>query len=193
MGSQKEPSTQAEGPPQYWCRDNFVLTTDKTFLEPREVNDVFASDLMWWNEPMEIADMQRMLDNCLTFAVYAVPEAEQEERPRNPPRGLASPDRQLAGFGRVVTDYVTFAYLTDVFVLKQFQRKGLGHWMMAAVKEVVAAWPLLRGMLIMTHDKAAAKMYERELGALPFDEGPSAGLVLLEVPGSSAKDVPEDH
>ena len=93
----------------------------------------------------------------------------------------------------MVTDYVTFAYLTDVFVLEEFQRRGLARWMMRAIREVVASWPLLRGMLIMTNDKATAKLYECELGALPFDEGPSAGLVLLEVPGSSAKGVPEDH
>lgn len=45
----------------------------------------------------------------------------------------------------------------------------------------------------MTHDKAAARMYQRELGALDWDEGPSAGLVLLEMPGGGMKDVPADH
>jgi hypothetical protein len=77
MGSQKE-LTQPEGPAQYWFRDNFVLTTDKAHLDPRAINDVFASDLMWWNEPMDLCDMQRMLDNCMTFTVYAVPETEEQ-------------------------------------------------------------------------------------------------------------------
>ena len=81
MGSQKE-TTQTEGPPQYWYRDNFVLTTDKSFLNPRIINDIFASDLMWWNEPMDLSDMQKMLDNCLTFAIYSVPETEEHMKCR---------------------------------------------------------------------------------------------------------------
>ncbi|KAI9151891.1 GNAT family N-acetyltransferase [Paramyrothecium foliicola] len=192
MGSQKE-STQPEGSPQYWYRDNFVLTTDKAFLDPRVINEIFASDLMWWNEPMELCDMQRMLDNCMTFAVYSVPHTEEQMKEQGFHPKPQSSDCRLAGFARVVTDYVTFAYLTDVFVLEEFQRRGLGHWMMRAIRENVDSWPQLRGMLIMTHDKATAKMYERELGALPFEEGPSAGLVMLEVPGTAAKPTPAAH
>jgi GNAT superfamily N-acetyltransferase len=105
---------------------------------------------------------------------------------------LTGPNVKLAGFARVVTDYVTFAYLTDVFVLEDFQRRGLGHWMMAAIKETVASWPQLRGMIILTHDDAASQMYKRDLGALPFEKGPSAGLNVLEVPGLAAKATP-DH
>lgn len=99
----------------------------------------------------------------------------------------------MVGLARVVTDYVTFAYLTDVFVLQDHQRKGLASWMMRALKEVVDEWPNLRGLMLMTHDKAAARMYQRELGAVDFDQGPSAGLVVLEMGGRGQKDVPADH
>lgn len=99
----------------------------------------------------------------------------------------------MVGFARLCTDYVTFAYLTDVFVLEDYQRRGLAHWMMAAVKDVVNGWPKLRGLLLMTHDKAASKMYKQTLGAVDFDKGPSAGLVLLEMGGTGQKEVPEDH
>lgn len=99
----------------------------------------------------------------------------------------------MVGLARVVTDYVTFAYLTDVFVLEHFQRKGLASWMMRALKELVDEWPNLRSLILMTHDKAAARMYQRELGAVDFDQGPSAGLVLLEMGGRGKKDVPVHH
>lgn len=36
---------------------------------------------------------------------------------------------QQIGFARVITDYNTFAYLCDVFVLPKYQGQGLGKWL----------------------------------------------------------------
>lgn len=99
----------------------------------------------------------------------------------------------MVGLARIVTDYVTFAYLTDVFVLKEYQRRGLASWMMRCTKEMVDDWPDLRGLILMTHDKAAARMYETTLGAVDFDKGPSAGMSLLEMAGKAEKGIPKDH
>lgn len=99
----------------------------------------------------------------------------------------------MVGFARLVTDYVSFAYLTDVFVLPDSQRKGLASWMMRCIKELVDGWPDLRGLMLMTHDKTAAKMYETTLGALDFDKGPSAGMMMLEMAGPGEKETPKDH
>jgi GNAT superfamily N-acetyltransferase len=55
--------------------------------------------------------------------------------------GLFERDRQI-GFVRVVTDFTTFAYLCDVFVLESHQGKGLGTWMM----ECVVRHPRLQGL-----------------------------------------------
>ncbi|EQK97337.1 Acyl-CoA N-acyltransferase [Ophiocordyceps sinensis CO18] len=149
---------------------------------------------MWWNDPLEPKQMKRMLDNCLTLSIYAVPDtADDMKRNGGLPRTTNGPDFRMVGLARIVTDYVTFAYLTDVFVLEDFQRKGLASWMMRALKELIDEWPNLRGLILMTHDKAAARMYQRELGAVEFDQGPSAGLVLLEMGGRAQKDVPPDH
>lgn len=228
MGS-KGSIIQPEGKPRSWYRDNFFLTTDKTFLDPKAVNDVFESDLMWWNDPLELEQMRKMLDNCLTLAVFYVPDSEEDmkgklpprsrRRPRNyapprksvsrhndltflsffptdnggMPRNMSGPDFRMIGLARIVTDYVTFAYLTDVFIIEEFQRRGLASWMMRALKELVDEWPNLRGLMLMTHDKAAARMYQRTLGAVDFDKGPSAGLVMLEMGGKGQKDVPDEH
>ena len=37
------------------------------------------------------------------------------------------------GFARVVTDYSTYAYLCDVYVLEQYRGHGLGKWMIGFV------------------------------------------------------------
>ncbi|KAF4595892.1 Acyl-CoA N-acyltransferase [Ophiocordyceps camponoti-floridani] len=166
---------------------------DRAFLDAGVVNEAFGSDLMWWNDALEPRQMRKMLDNCLVLSIYAVPDSEAEMKHNDglPRCTIPGPTFRMVGLSRMVTDYVTFAYLTDVFVLSEFQRRGLATWMMRAVKEVVDEWPNLRGLMLMTHDKDAARMYTRELGAVDFDKGPSAGLVLLEMGGKGQKDVPE--
>ncbi|KAL7932665.1 hypothetical protein V8C35DRAFT_306380 [Trichoderma chlorosporum] len=196
MGSQSSKGSKAtnpEGKPRYWFRDNFFLTNDKVYLDPQAVNAVFESDLMWWNDPLPEQQMRKMLSNCMTMSIYHVPESEKQMQTKGAPRRPYGSDVKLVGLARVVTDYVTFAYLTDVFIIEEFQRRGLASWMMQGLKEIVDEWPNLRGLVLMTHDQSAAKMYQRELKALDWDQGPSAGLVLLEMPGGGVKDLPEDH
>ena len=46
------------------------------------------------------------------------------------------------GLARVVTDYATFAYLCDVYVLEAHQGRGLGKWLI----ECLHAHPRLQGL-----------------------------------------------
>ncbi|KAF4122159.1 Acetyltransferase (GNAT) family [Geosmithia morbida] len=193
LGSSTSQTSHPEGEPRYWYRDNFFMTTDKSRLDAKLVNDVFDSDLMWWNTALEPDQMTKMLDNCLTLAVYWVPETEAHMKEHGAPRRQQGQDIQFVGFARLVTDYVTFAYLTDVFVLDDYQRRGLASWMMRAIKDVVDGWPDLRGLMLMTHDEAAARMYKSTLGAVHFDDGPSAGLTVLEMAGRAEKPIPKQH
>jgi GNAT superfamily N-acetyltransferase len=58
----------------------------------------------------------------------------------------------------VITDYATFGYLGDVFVLDEFRGHGLSKWMM----EVVFAHPDLQGFrrwVLLTRD--AHDIYRR--------------------------------
>jgi GNAT superfamily N-acetyltransferase len=70
----------------------------------------------------EVTAMTRSVENSLTFGLFA--------------------DEGQVGFARVVTDYATFAYLADVFVLESYRGRGLGKWMM----EVVFSHPELQGL-----------------------------------------------
>ena len=42
--------------------------------------------------------------------------------------GLLDGTRQI-GFARLVTDFATFGYLCDVYVLNDYQKSGLGRWL----------------------------------------------------------------
>jgi len=46
--------------------------------------------------------------------------------------GLFHNGKQI-GFGRVVTDRATFAYLADVFVIDSYRGLGLGKWLISCV------------------------------------------------------------
>lgn len=46
--------------------------------------------------------------------------------------GLYFEDKQI-GFGRVISDYSTIAYLGDVFILKDFRGQGLSKWLMDSI------------------------------------------------------------
>jgi ribosomal protein S18 acetylase RimI-like enzyme len=55
--------------------------------------------------------------------------------------GVFDGQSQVA-FARVVTDYSTYAYLCDVYVLEEYRGKSLGKWMM----EFVMGHPGLQGL-----------------------------------------------
>ncbi|KAK7426051.1 hypothetical protein QQZ08_007499 [Neonectria magnoliae] len=190
MGS-RDIVMQSEGEPRFWYRDNFFLTNDKSYLDPQVFNKYL--DGMWWSSALEETQLHKLLNNCLTMAVYAIPQTAEDMKTNGISRPKDGSKFEMVGFARVVTDYVTFAYLTDVFVVEEYQRRGLASWLMRSLKEIVNEWKDMRGLLLMTHDDAAARMYKRELGAVNFNEGPSAGLALLELPGPAEKPTPKNH
>jgi len=87
----------------------------------------------------------------------------------------------MIGFGRVITDYVSFAYLTDVYILAEHQGKGLGKWMMECLNEILRSWPGLRRTLLLTGDPNAVRLYERTLGMEVVQ--PGGKLVFMQKAG----------
>ena len=82
--------------------------------------------------------------------------------------GLYHGDQQV-GFARIVTDYATFAWVADVFVVPEHRGRGLSKWLM----EVIIAHPKLQGFrrwVLATKD--AHGLYE-QFGfiKLPSDVG----------------------
>jgi GNAT superfamily N-acetyltransferase len=58
---------------------------------------------------------------------------------------------QLAGFARVISDYATFAYICDVFVLEEHRGQGLAKGLLATI----LAHPELQGLrrwMLVTRD-----------------------------------------
>ncbi len=64
--------------------------------------------------------------------------------------GLYHEEEQI-GFARLVTDYATFAYLADVFVVEEYRGKGLAKEILQFIMEL--DWvKRLRNVMLATHD-----------------------------------------
>ena len=100
----------------------------------------------YWAKGIPETTVRRSIEGSLCFGVY---------------RG----SRQV-GFARVISDYATFAYLADVFMLEEFRGRGLAVWLMQCIVDHPALQGLRRWSLV-TRD--AHELYRkfgfRELSA----------------------------
>lgn len=120
-----------------------VISTDRSRLN-RELIHRFLSERSYWARgiPFEVVD--RSIDHSLNFGLY-------------------EGDRQL-GYGRVITDRATFAFMRDVFVLEEHRGRGLGTWLV----ETILRHPELQGLRrVMLATRDAHSLYRR-LGFQPL-------------------------
>jgi GNAT superfamily N-acetyltransferase len=101
-------------------KGEFTVSTDRELIDPDVVHG-FLTECYWAKGiPREV--VVRSMENSLCFGVYA--------------------ERKQIGFARVISDYATYAYIGDVFVLESFRGCGLGKWLMDCVMQ----HPRLQGL-----------------------------------------------
>lgn len=124
-------------------RGEITVTTDRTSMDLDMVHKFLASS--YWAAGIPRYIFLRSVENSLCFGVF-------------------ENDRQV-GFARVITDYATYAYLADVFILESHRGKGLSKFLM----ECIVAHPQLQGLrrwTLATRD--AHGLYEK-FGFTPLD------------------------
>jgi ribosomal protein S18 acetylase RimI-like enzyme len=77
---------------------------------------------------------------------------------------LQAGDVEQIGFARLITDNITFAYITDLYVLPDYQGLGLGEWILDCVDESLSALPYLRWAMLRTSVQKSKESYEKRLG-----------------------------
>ena len=120
-----------------WQKGQYTISTDNDRLNLPIIHD-FIANQSYWGRGRNLETVQLALENSLTFGLYKI-------------------DEQV-GFARVVTDYCTFAWLADVFVVEAHRGIGLSKWLM----EVVMNHPQLINMrrwILATKD--AHGLYEQ--------------------------------
>jgi GNAT superfamily N-acetyltransferase len=103
-----------------WRKGDFTISTDKTRLDIATIHGYLVRS--YWAEGIPEEILRRSIEHSLAFGVY-------------------QGERQI-GFARVITDRATYAYIGDVFVMEEFQGRGLGKWLM----EVILSHPQLQGL-----------------------------------------------
>lgn len=89
--------------------------------------------------------LEVMLDNSLTLGLYTTtpppPDTDADEEGKEPPAQTPSIYSHLTqiGLARLITDYCTLAYLTDVYVLPAHRKQGHAAWLAKCVGELVTA------------------------------------------------------
>ncbi len=130
-----------------WQRENFTISTDKNLLQI-EVIHKFLSTESYWAKDRSLEKTQIAIKNSLCFGVY------HEEK--------------QIGFARVISDFATFAYIGDVFILQEFRGNSLSKWLMEVMISHKDLQDLRRWILAT---KDAHKLYQQfEFTSLKFPE-----------------------
>jgi GNAT superfamily N-acetyltransferase len=102
-------------------RGEFLIGTDRSRLD-LDVIHGFLTNCYWAKGiPREV--VARSIEHSLCFGVYDGSGAQ-------------------VGFARVISDFATYAYVADVFVLPSHRGRGLGK----ALMEFIVQHPALQGM-----------------------------------------------
>jgi GNAT superfamily N-acetyltransferase len=118
-------------------RDNYTISTDRERLDVAMIHR-WLNESSYWAQTRSLETVQKSIENSLCFGVY-------------------DGDQQV-GFCRVVTDYATFGWLCDVFIIESYRGRGLSKWLI----ESVVTHPDLhnvRRLLLATRD--AHELYRR--------------------------------
>ena len=121
------------------------VTSDRVRMDIELIYAFLSQDSYWAkNVPRDV--VERAIANSLCFGAF-------------------DGDAQV-GFARVITDYATFAYVADVFVVPSHRGRGIGKRIM----EAIAAHPELTGLRrwhLVTRD--AHGLYA-QFGFAPLDK-----------------------
>ena len=119
----------------YW--EDYVISTDPSRLDLSWIHNYLTNDA-YWARGISFQVFQKSVENSLCFGVYH--QAAQ------------------VGFGRVISDLATFAYLADVFIAEQYRQRGLGKWLVDCILGYPELQDLRRWMLVT---KDAHGLYEQ--------------------------------
>lgn len=110
-------------------RNEILLSTDKSKLDITTIHNFLTTS--YWAKDVLISVVEKSISNSLCFGAYEL-------------------DKQI-GFARVISDYATFAYFSDVFILEAYRGQGLGKWLIKSILEY-SELQHLRTWLLSTAD-----------------------------------------
>ena len=107
-------------------RDGYLVSTDTSLLDLDAVH-AFLSQRSYWAAGISREGLETAIANSLPFGVYR--------------------DGTQVGFARAISDYVTFAYLADVYIEESHRGRGLSKLLLDALLQHPQLQSLRRWML----------------------------------------------
>lgn len=144
------PTTQI----QKWEREQHLISTDTSLIPPDTLNDALGSDRMHWATRLSAEELHVMVNSSVCFGLY--------DMTRETPA--------FFGFARLVTDRVTFVYLTDVWISEEREGQGLGSWLIECVREWTEQMPNMRQLTLITGAGKKEEYYAKKLGTTRFED-----------------------
>jgi len=108
-------------------RGEFLISTDRARLDLDVIHGFLTN--CYWAKGIPRETVARSIEHSLCFGVYDGSGAQ-------------------VGFGRVISDFATVAYLGDVFVLESHRGRGLSKWLMECIMQHPALQNLRRWILL---------------------------------------------
>jgi GNAT superfamily N-acetyltransferase len=113
---------------------HYLISTDRERLDLDRIHR-FLSEESYWATGISRTVVERAIQNSLPFGMYDVQRGAQ------------------IGFARVLSDYATFAYIDDVFLLADYRGTGLGKWLMECILAHPDLQHLRRWLLLTRHSQ----------------------------------------
>lgn len=117
-------------------KGKYLVSTDRTKLDIKVIQSYLSNS--YWAKNRTLKTTKHSIRNSLCFGVYF--------------------NKSQIGFARVITDYATFAYLADVFILEDHRGKGLSKWLMEVILKY-SELQNIRRWFLATRD--AHSLYEK--------------------------------
>ncbi len=138
----------------------FLISTDRSKLDVEMIHRFLTRS--YWAEGIPRETIARSIENSLSFGVYD--------------------NREQVGFARVISDFATFAYIADVFILEPYRGRGLAKELMATIM----AHPDLQGLRRWSLGTRDAHGLYAQFGFTPVE---NLGRTLMEIanPGAHLK------
>lgn len=89
----------------------YEITTDRSRLDIDQVFEFLRSS--YWARHIPRGVVEKSVQHSLCFGAFS--------------------DNQQVGFGRVITDFATFAYIADVFVVPEHRGRGVSKLLLRAM------------------------------------------------------------
>jgi GNAT superfamily N-acetyltransferase len=118
-----------------WHKEEYFITDEKKSIDLSATKEMLSRT--HWAKERDLATIKKTIENSLCFALF-------------------HHDRQI-GFGRVISDYTTYAMFFDMIIEESFRGKGLGNWLL----ETMTNHPSIKGLKQVLWTSFAERLYRK--------------------------------